>query len=838
MDKVFPFAIKSQKQLYFIFILISLIIALIISLAIFDWTHPYKLHLKYQSPVSVNGFVLYHDFNKYGFSEKVEITNKEEEKKYFLLFVPYSRPDAYKVIDQFNFNEPLNSKWIFFGDYTGDGYDETIVFTQNGDSLYLSVIDINLKKWILKRQYILGVQKPNPHHLWDIGEIFCHLLDVNNDWKPEIVFAIHSGFSQRPRGVFIYDIAAQRIIKRREFDAGIKESLIYDLTGDGKPEIIVAGHATGNIHKKSTYTDFKAWLFVFDRQLNFIFLPKSFGEYPSVVFCQPLEINGAPNLLISYFYAGEMAIPDVLYLMDASGKLIRKKSLNDLDLKLAVVDRAYPEPIIYAYSQYGKIIRLNTKLEVIKKVDLRKKPFNFWEFCDLDSDGKTELVCTTSDEVLALDQNLKTIAAFKFPFKKIEPWPKLFSKKYNGPNAPAELSVTDAKYNYLFSLKKNISFALFPIIFIGIGGLIFFVLLLIHKFMTFLNIYISFFLYSLRKSSQGLMILDGKCRIFYFNVRVQEILHLSEPISKKQHFSKIFINHPSMLECVQKAMEHGKSHKCNLNLQDPSKQFKGELSVTPFVSPFKLVYAYLIEIFDHTQPILSDRLKVWSHSVQKMAHDIKQPLSSISLNLKALQMRLRDIDLASKEEILDDVQMMHSEMEKVRRITNNFLKFVNLETPKFQWIDLNETIRNSITRFNPLLNGDLKIEMEFDSEITSIWADPRQLEIVFHVIIENAIDAMKGKGHIRIDTALVQDFENFNRQLIQITIEDNGPGIKEHVKENLFEPFFTTKQDGTGMGLAIAKKIIEEHGGKIKIHSKEKIGTTVRIIFPQIESSS
>lgn len=80
MDKVFPFAIKSQKQLYFIFILISLIIALIISLAIFDWTHPYKLHLKYQSPVSVNGFVLYHDFNKDGFSEKVEITNKEEEK--------------------------------------------------------------------------------------------------------------------------------------------------------------------------------------------------------------------------------------------------------------------------------------------------------------------------------------------------------------------------------------------------------------------------------------------------------------------------------------------------------------------------------------------------------------------------------------------------------------------------------------------------------------------------------------------------------------------------------------------------------------------------------------
>ena len=77
------------------------------------------------------------------------------------------------------------------------------------------------------------------------------MLDVNNDWKPDIIFAIHSGFSQRPRGVFIYDISEQRMTNHREFDAGIMDLSIYDLTGDGKPEIIVAGRATGNIHKKS-----------------------------------------------------------------------------------------------------------------------------------------------------------------------------------------------------------------------------------------------------------------------------------------------------------------------------------------------------------------------------------------------------------------------------------------------------------------------------------------------------------------------------------------------------------------------------------------------------------
>jgi len=512
--------------------------------------------------------------------------------------------------------------------------------------------------------------------------------------------------------------------------------------------------------------------------------------------------------LLTYSYAGDKALPDFIYLMDADGKIIHKQALKNLDLKLSFVDQENQKPRIFTYDANGKIIKFGCDLEIIQKVDLPKRNMAILGLDDLNGDRKNEFICLSSDELFILNKKLKKIARFPQNFENFNFC--FFSKRHTGPMAPIEFVVHNSNYSYLFSLRKNNMNALLPFIFIGINGLLFFLLLLFHRIMTILNIYITFFLFSLRKSNQGIMLLDHKGKIFYFNARMQRLVHPSVPILRKLHFTELFNKRPSVLECFQKAFELQKSYECSLNIHDSNRQFQGEMVLTPFVSPFGFVYAYLVEVSDHTQPILNDRLKVWSRSVQKMAHDIKQPLSSISLHLKALQMRLEDIGISDYEGIRDDIHVMQTEMEKVRQITNNFLKFVNLETPKFQWIDLHETIQQGLNRFKPLLNGNLQCDFEFDPDISSIWADPRQLEIVLHIIIENAIDAMKGKGQIRISTNLIEDLENFDKQFIQIEIADSGPGIEKSIKDNIFEPFFTTKMDGTGMGLAIAKKIIAQ----------------------------
>ena len=114
MDRLVRFKIKSLKQLYLLFFIISLVIALMVSLIILNLTTPYNLHLIDKISIKNEGFVLYHDFNLDGFSEKVQIVNKKNKNEYYLLFSPYSQDIDNKVIDQFTFQEPLNPKWIFF----------------------------------------------------------------------------------------------------------------------------------------------------------------------------------------------------------------------------------------------------------------------------------------------------------------------------------------------------------------------------------------------------------------------------------------------------------------------------------------------------------------------------------------------------------------------------------------------------------------------------------------------------------------------------------------------------------------------------------------------------
>jgi signal transduction histidine kinase len=118
-----------------------------------------------------------------------------------------------------------------------------------------------------------------------------------------------------------------------------------------------------------------------------------------------------------------------------------------------------------------------------------------------------------------------------------------------------------------------------------------------------------------------------------------------------------------------------------------------------------------------------------------------------------------------------------------------------------------------------------------------VWADPQQIEMVFHILLENALAALQGKGLICISSTLAQFLDTSFREVLEIEVTDTGPGIQDEHKSRIFEPYFTTKQAGTGMGLAIAKKIIEDHGCSIELYSKANFGATFRFTLPVLVES-
>ncbi|NOX66969.1 MAG: hypothetical protein GXO85_14535, partial [Chlorobi bacterium] len=290
-----------------------------------------------------------------------------------------------------------------------------------------------------------------------------------------------------------------------------------------------------------------------------------------------------------------------------------------------------------------------------------------------------------------------------------------------------------------------------------------------------------------------------------------------------------------LIEIINSAIESNQKVDQEFTIRKGDETINGEIRITPFISFYGLTYAYTIEISDFSKMILSDRMKSWSSTAQKIAHDIKTPLSTIQLNLKAIQRRMEKEAVTNQEIYNEDIGRIRNELERIKTLSKNFLKFANLDKPDCKKVDIRKLIKDSFIPFDNYTKENVHVEFNFESSAKYVWADANQLEQLFHILIENSIDSMKGEGTIRISCCLVQELQQINGRWIEIEFSDNGSGISQDNLSKVFEPYFTTKVDGTGFGLALAHKIVKDHNGKINIYSKENMGTTFRILLPAAE---
>ncbi|MGQ9637625.1 MAG: response regulator [Thermodesulfobacteriota bacterium] len=212
-----------------------------------------------------------------------------------------------------------------------------------------------------------------------------------------------------------------------------------------------------------------------------------------------------------------------------------------------------------------------------------------------------------------------------------------------------------------------------------------------------------------------------------------------------------------------------------------------------------------------------------------LAHEIRNPLHAISGALAIIRKRsdLKDELLKQSISIIDD------EVQHLNNFVQECLNFVRPPNiVRFTEIDLNEVasiVVSIVSHIYDLRSQNIKITLIQDPNLPKIYANYEEVKQVFLNIIRNAFEAMPEGGELRIQTAQIQD----NSKYVEVLFIDNGVGISQDKKAYLFQPFFTTKQRGTGLGLALCRKIIEErHHGKIEIESEENRGTLVRIELP------
>jgi len=212
-----------------------------------------------------------------------------------------------------------------------------------------------------------------------------------------------------------------------------------------------------------------------------------------------------------------------------------------------------------------------------------------------------------------------------------------------------------------------------------------------------------------------------------------------------------------------------------------------------------------------------------------IAHELNNPLATVMLSTEMLMLRL-----AADEAQLNTLSVVRSETERMAALVSNLLQFSRRSQAQVSTLNIDEELNTTLELIGFHLRGRrVDVVKDFASNVPTVQADRQQLRQVFLNLLTNASDAMSGGGTLTLRTRL-STLGDDEQSAAMIEFIDTGTGIDADDVSKIWEPFFTTKPEGkgTGLGLPICRRTIEEHRGTIQVESTCGQGTTFRILLP------
>lgn len=224
--------------------------------------------------------------------------------------------------------------------------------------------------------------------------------------------------------------------------------------------------------------------------------------------------------------------------------------------------------------------------------------------------------------------------------------------------------------------------------------------------------------------------------------------------------------------------------------------------------------------------LMSERLNALTFLAAGVAHEIGNPLNSLHIHLQLLERELERLPGPSRNNIGELVKVARGEVERLNMIITQFLKAIRPAVPRRQLCKIEEVLQETVAFMKyEIENRGVIVDVKASEPIPAISVDRNQIKQAFFNIIKNALQAMTNGGILTINL-----FGN-DRQL-GISFKDNGEGMPAEQIGRLFKPYQSVKAHGTGLGLFIVQRIIQDHGGEIEVYSQPKTGTTFIIYLP------
>ena len=240
---------------------------------------------------------------------------------------------------------------------------------------------------------------------------------------------------------------------------------------------------------------------------------------------------------------------------------------------------------------------------------------------------------------------------------------------------------------------------------------------------------------------------------------------------------------------------------------------------------------HVIVFDDITALLQAQRDAAWGEVARRLAHEIKNPLTPIQLSAERMRRKYLHTMPEEESQILDRAtHTIVQQVEAMKEMVNAFSDYARAPDMDFALFDLDKLVHEVVDLYRAQ-ESEVEIVLTTDPTMPLIEADMGRVRQILHNLMRNAVEALEGMSNGRIDVH-VSGAEIDGAEMVQIKVEDNGPGFDAGSVNQIFDPYVTTKPKGTGLGLAIVKKLVEEHVGSIRAKNRKEGGAMISIRLP------
>lgn len=716
-----------------------------------------------------------------------------------------------------------------FVDLNRDGRLEIVAPVVQDDSLFYNVVSSSGEKRL--RFFVVSGEsrrEPGGTIAWDLRNAEVRFVDVTGDGSRELVSTFTTGFAGQPRGVWIHAYPEGTLLARQRIGALVRDDYFGDMDDDSAPEWLFGSIATKNGADAGGMSDDKAYLGRIDVGIPpEVSWTQTMGGTFSEVVLRDGDLDGdeQPEFIALRKPREGRQTKSPLYKVDPTTGDPLQRFVPDAILRSVHVGRLGENgrERIVVHNARNRIRILDEQLNVVQRRDLEATIQSVQLLSPVLGDEQGEIVVQTERGTLWLAPDLSTRAATQ----RRGNW-KIVQTGLGRPPRVTVASKTGPMIH--FRIDDNAWWWVYrygPIV-----GLFFGVAVVVGGGFLGVRHYRHF---RLRKavheqvaahSEREWLLVHPVQGLHRASAEAPRLLGFEDADELRRHPLREQVpDLADWLEALARDPAHQQGER--LVVEGQTISVNGTpLEVTRRGRPYWLVWL-------EPASTGAETYRAQGLMAQRVAHDLKNPLTSILLTLQRMQMAYREED--GLADTLDDyTERIEERIASLRRMTTNVLKFVGKESPRRTPTDLSAFLEDLSQILAQDLPPDIEMRRDFDEDLPAVAVDQDQFRSVIENLVTNAVEAMPEGGVLTLSTRLARDLylnEMTAHDYVVIEVRDTGVGMTTAQRARLFEPGFSTRED-TGLGTAIVRKIVDDHSGHIQVESEPDVGTSMTLYLP------